>query len=364
MNIALLSPSKSSYSETFIQAQKNGLRGTVFYYYDGTPPTKLEGKGSILIPFGDFRKRYGFLYKDVKSHSLKASFKKNKIDVVLAQYGPTGEAAAAICEAMHIPLIVHFHGYDAFIWDVISKHNYYQNCFKVASSVIVVSQHMKKQLIALGCPENKLIYNPCTPDDLFYEVSPNFLNQQFLVVGRFTDKKAPYYSLLAFQKILKWHPKATLVFAGQGDLLDTCKNLAKYLDIEDAVIFMGIIKREKLLLLLEGSIAFLQHSITTENGDCEGTPVAVMEASAAGLPVIASLHAGIPEVILDNETGLLVKEHDVAAMSNHMLTLLNQPDLAHQLGKRGKQRIQKYFSRNQQLKLLQETLINAINGSC
>lgn len=360
MNIALLSPSKSSYSETFIQAQKNGLIGTVFYYYNGAPPTKLEGKGSILIPFGDFRKRYGLLFKDVRSHSLKGSFKKNKIDVVLAHYGPTGESVVDVCSALKIPLVVHFHGFDASIPSVIYKNNNYAHVFKYATAVIAVSKLMTSLLISLGCPEEKIIYNPCSPSDAFLAINPNFKKPQFLALGRFVDKKAPYLTLLAFKKVVELYPETNLIMAGDGPLRHACIHLAKQYHLENHVVFPGAITPVQFQNDLKESLAFVQHSITADNGDMEGTPVAILEASAAGLPVISTFHAGIPDVIIHEKTGLLCEEHDVNTMANHMRMLLEDANYAKQLGSNGKIHINKYFSMDKHINTLQQILEAAV----
>ncbi len=71
----------------------------------------------------------------------------------------------------------------------------------------------------------------------------------------------------------------------------------------------------------------------------EGTPVAILEASAAALPVISTRHAGIPDVIIDGETGFLVDEHDVDGMAENMIKLLDNPDLSEKMGKAGRKNI-------------------------
>ena len=74
--------------------------------------------------------------------------------------------------------------------------------------------------------------------------------------------------------------------------------------------------------------AFLQHSVVAQDGESEGTPVSVMEAGASGMPVIATRHAGIPEVVVNEETGVLVDEHNVSAMSDAIVRLAQDPALA------------------------------------
>ncbi|WP_242133231.1 glycosyltransferase [Aestuariivivens marinum] len=356
MNIAFLSPNQSSYSETFIKVQKEGLNGHVLYYYGGFVPTKLEGQGSISIKFGHIRKRLGLLYKDVSNHSLKQSFLKEKIDVVLAQYGPTGEAVAAICETLNLPLVVHFHGYDASIKTVIARNNRYENAFRVAQYVVAVSQEMIVDLIALGCPKEKIVYNPCAPQDIFYSVNPTFSVSQFLSVGRFTDKKGPTYTIKAFKQVVAKHPKARLFMAGTGELLESCKILVNDLGLQNHIVFLGSIMQQQLLDIMENSLAFVQHSITASNGDKEGTPVAIMEASAAGLPIIATRHAGIPDVVKHGETGFLVDERDVNTMGDYMLSLIKNKNLAINLGTCGKANIQNHFSMPKHLSILQDVL--------
>src|SRR5690606_7951411 len=109
------------------------------------------------------------------------------------------------------------------------------------------------------------------------KVQPTFSKKQFVAIGRFTDKKAPYYTLMAFKEAIKNHPDATLIMAGDGQLLNMCKNLVRFFKIENQVAFPGVISPEKFRELLSESLAFVQHSITAENGDMEGTPLAVLE---------------------------------------------------------------------------------------
>ena len=144
-------------------------------------------------------------------------------------------------------------------------------------------------------------------------------------------------------------------------MLNTCNNLVKTLHIEDAVSLPGKITPAEFQELLKNATAFVQHSVIAENGDSEGTPLAVLESSAAGLPVISTKHAGIPDVIIDRETGYLVDEHDVDGMARAMLKVLEDIDAAKKMGEAGKQRIKTDFSMEKYIRRLTEEISIAID---
>ncbi len=364
MNIALLSPNQNAYSETFIQAHKNHLKGKVYFYYSGILPTKLEGGNFInsrRLRILDIIKGYFNLNRfSLPEIALLNSFKKNKIDMVLAEYGETAQKILKICNELNLPLIVHFHGYDASVSEIIKNNNNYKEVFEIASFVVVVSKRMFQDLLKLGCPKQKLIYNVYGPNDEFFYVQPNFSNQQFIAIGRFVDKKAPYNLILSFLKVIEKFPKTKLIMAGDGPLLDTCKNLVKYFRLEANINFVGVISPEKYREYLSESLAFVQHSVTAENGDSEGTPVGIVEASAAGLPVISTGHAGIPDVVIHGKTGLLVEEHDVDGMAENMIKLLENPEIAKEMGEKGKINIKENFTLKRHIEVLDALIQNSV----
>lgn len=364
MNIAIFTPSQNPYSETFIQAHKNYLNGQVFYYY-GRKNIQLEGAAPLAS--ASQRKLLQIQKRLLKKPSsfidetlLLKSFRKNKIDVVLAEYGTHAHRILPFIKKAGLPMVVHFHGYDASIKEVIQKHSNYKDVFSYASKIIAVSKKMEQMLLDIGCPREKLVYNVYGPQPEFLKVEPVFSKKQFVAIGRFTDKKAPYYTILAFKKAIENHPDAKLIMAGGGQLLNTCKNLVKYLQIESQVEFPGIITPLQYRELLTESLGFVQHSITAESGDMEGTPLAVLEASAAGLPVVSTLHAGIPDVIISGKTGLLCQEHDVDSMAVNMRALLDNKNLAVEYGGFGKENIKNNFSMERHIEALQGILQNCV----
>ena len=275
-----------------------------------------------------------------------AAFRRSHVDVVLAEYGPTGVAVMEACRKSNLPLLVHFHGYDASVREVLRENaETYPAMFKQAAAIIAVSRAMERKLISLGAPAEKVHYNPCGIDcDDFDGADPEHAAPIFLAVGRFVEKKAPQLTLRAFAKVHEALPEAHLRMIGDGPLLDECRELARQLNIEQAVTFLGAQSHEVVRDEMRKARAFAQHSVEAANGDCEGTPIGILEAGASGLPVVSTRHAGIPDVVIEGETGFLVDEKDVESMAAYMVRLVHDTALASRLGHAARLHIESAFS--------------------
>lgn len=363
-NLAILSTSQNAYSETFIQAHKQIPDVNVRYYYGDPYPVFLEDKGALerslwISVFLHLSGRImGSKFVDRREGLLFRSLHREKIDCVLAEYGVTGANVLNVCKKGKLPLIVTFFGYEISAYQVVKQYQQsYVEMFQYASAIVIVSQHMRQRLENLGCPADKIHFSPSGPHEIFFEVQPKLSEKLFVSTGRFVDKKAHYYTILAFDLVLKKHPDARLIIAGDGLLMNTCVNLVRHLKIEHAVSFPGVITLQEFATHLAVACAYVQHSITALSGDMEGTPVAVMESSAAGVPVVSTRHAGIPDVVIDGETGLLVDEHDVNGMAKAMLKLLEDRELAVAMGEKGRKFMLENFSRQKHLNLLSRIVL-------
>jgi len=364
-NIAIFLPSSIQVSESFIEAHIAKLPFQIYTYHSGRPPLKLNDSEYILKKNGINTVKYiakkTLCCKSLKfnEYALFQSLKKNKIHVALVEYGITGVAIVQIIRKLKIPLIIHFHGYDAYHFDLLANSkSKYRELFEYASSIIGVSTDMVVQLEKIGAPSNKIIYNPYGPKEIFFELSPNYHSDHILALGRFVDKKAPYYLVEVLKNITNKYPNIRLDFIGDGPLLPLCKNLAKLYGIEHAINFLGALPHEEVMNYFKRAFAFVQHSITAENGDKEGTPVAVLEASAAGLPVIATRHAGIQDVIVENETGYLVNEHDVEGMINKLSLIIDDRKKCEEMGKAGRLRVRQNYSMEKHIHTITEIIEN------
>ena len=279
------------------------------------------------------------------NHALVRFLHRKQITAILAEFGNAGASIAPVAELAGIPLVVHFHGHDAHRNSLLTPdlRLQYRNMFRSATAVLGVSRAMIQALLELGCPPEKLIYNPYGPRDKFFEITPDY-RPTVLSVGRFTDIKANYLVLMAFQQALRHVPHARLVMVGNGELLETCKTLAAVWGLQHAVDFPGAVEHARVHELFAQACCFAQHSVVPSYGDAEGTPNTILEASAAALPVIATRHAGIPDVVLHEVSGLLVAERDVEGMAMAMVRVLKDPELARALGTAARSRIRNCFS--------------------
>lgn len=365
--ICIASPSLDSYSETFIKRHVQDLAFDVVTLsgpkLDRTPLDWQPPAPEWSVRAWRKIKRILGRHDPVANHLQKqvTFLRASKVQALLAEYGPTGVKVLDACRQVGVPLIVHFHGYDAYNEDqlVISRPSY-QKLFHEAAALIAVSRDMVQRLQSLGAPADKIHHVPYFVDPAAFPMQyPAAASPVLLCVGRFVEKKAPHLTLLAFARVLRQVPDARLEMAGDGPLFGACKWLARSLGIEHAVTFHGSKSHAWVANAMGRVRAFVQHSVRAVNGDSEGTPVAVLEAQCSGVPVIATRHTGIMDVVLEGETGLLCDEGDVGSMANAMIALLEDPARAGAMGSRGRERVVSAFSREQTLGRL-EAIINSV----
>lgn len=336
LNICFTSIGMNVYSETFIQNIKNLIEGNVYYCYGGFFPTESEDgklkndRTAPLLLKGLNRAK--IVKRPLGEIYFKSYLKKNNINLIIANYGPSGVELYKIANELKIPLIVHFHGFDASQTKYLKNLELeYRKMFAIAFAIVVVSEEMKNTILSLGANPGKVILLRYAPSKIFHEIVPNYESNQVLAIGRFTEKKAPYLTLLAIKKAQEKCPELKFKIVGTGELFSVCKDLSIGLGMNN-VVFSGILTPEQIKFEMSNSFCFIQHSKTASNGDKEGTPVAILEAMSAGLPIISTFHAGIPDVIINNVNGFLSEEGDVDSMSENIIELFKNRVLAKKIG--------------------------------
>ena len=368
MKLAITSPNRDKYSETFIRMQMDRLPCELLIY--GRPlATETDPGGPVvcrgvrgLASFAAHGIRHGFSSAALQEQELKRRLRQRGIDLLLANYGPAGVALQPLCAALSIPLVVHFHGFDAHAKAVLDANRAgYEALGRQAARIVVVSELMAESVARAGIPSGKIRVVRYGVDPTDFQAKQHFPQQpMFLGVGRFVDKKAPNLTVMAFKEVHRRFPKARLILAGDGVLLESTRNLAVAVGLGDAVSFPGVLERAEVAQRMHEATAFVQHSLCPNlgpsAGDCEGTPVAVLEAMMIGLPVIATRHAGIGEVVKHGRSGLLFEERDVEAMSAAMIHLAVSPQTAASMGRAARTEALEHYSAENYTDSLQRIL--------
>ncbi|MFN8356738.1 MAG: glycosyltransferase [Spirosomataceae bacterium] len=365
MNLCICAPNKFRYSETFIHNQIQALEPSVLLYEGWYPSIQPNGKSFLPFPLswlpvrGALRRYLPKVYHRLFTHLFAKYLRNHQIDTLLANYGPMGATLAEACSIAKCRLIVHFHGFDAYHYPTIQEFGErYQAMFAKAYRIVAVSRDMQAQLIHLGAPAEKVVCNPYGVElSQFGGVAPEKQPPVFTFVGRFTAKKAPDLTIKAFAEVLKVVPEARLVTVGEGERWEEAKALVQQIGIGNNVEFLGVKTPSEVAQILQKSRAFVQHSLRPTNGDSEGTPNTVLEASATGLPIVSTYHAGIKDAVVHEKTGFLVEEGDWQQMANYMIMLAQQPILAQQMGQAARRHMEENYEMSQRIQAL-KTILN------
>jgi len=165
-----------------------------------------------------------------------------------------------------------------------------------------------------------------------------------LAVGRCVPKKGFADLLSAFETLdqngLDW--RGTI--AGDGPLLDELKAYAEELGITERLEFLGSVPQKRIMELIETSDVFVLPSVPVSDGDIDGIPVSLMEAMAMGCPVVSTYVSGIPELITDEKSGLLVQPNDPKALAVAIERLAKDPELYTHVAEGGRREVEENFN--------------------
>ena len=339
-----------SYSETFIEEQIKQLE-PVHVVYEGWQPSRLKAGGSIYpLPFsilavrGVLRRVVPALYQKIYTYYLRRFLRASKVDAFLANYGPLGTTIYEACLAEGIPYSVVFLGFDAAEKKTLATYGArYALSLPRAKAIICVAESMRANLEEIAGPLPNLHVIPCGVDVSKFTPSTPSDGFNVISVARFAEKKGSLKSIQAFEILLQEFPTAHLRMVGDGPLWEEAKNYVSSQGLSENIHFLGAMGQSEYLPLLQESTVFIQHSVLTPSGDSEGTPVAILEASACGLAICSTRHAGIPEAVIEEKTGLLVDEHDVKGMAEALKKLASNPSLTRSYGAAARKHMEEQY---------------------
>jgi colanic acid/amylovoran biosynthesis glycosyltransferase len=378
------------YSETFIPAQVENFSSYSGYYvgtsHSSTPNSLIPQDKSIIlsdiVPSPGLWKT-AYKLAEFPHPTWVKRLQSLSPTLIHAHFGLDGVFALPLAKKLNLPLIVTFHGYYATadiesteqkIWynyslDYLKRRGQFfrelylrkrDRLFQEADSFIAVSEFIRSQLIAKGCPPEKIKVHYIGIDIDKFTPDPTIEREPIvLFVGRLVEKKGCEYLIRAMAKVQAQIPDIELVIIGDGRLRSTLENLAA--NSLKRYRFLGIQLPEIVKEWMRKSLLLSAPSLTTPQGESEGLPIVILEAMAMGLPVISSIHAGIPEAIIHQETGLLIPEKDWEALSNSIFNLLQDKQLREDFAIAGRQRIEQKFNLKQNTAQLEE-IYNGLNA--
>lgn len=293
---------------------------------------------------------------------LRSYFQRAKPSVLLCQFGFVALSLLDVAEEMDIPLVAHFHGRDvaSMLRFPPYRRSLVGNLHRF-SEIVVVGAHQKQWMLDHGCPPDRLHVIPCgVPSEQFtYRARSASETVRFIAVGRLAKMKGPEYTLRAYALTKRCVPRSSLLMVGDGSMRAELERAAAELGVADSVRFAGSLHPEEVCRELMDCDVFVQHSIVSDNGDCEGCPVSVAEAASTGLPVVATVCPGVVDVVVDGVTGFLGPQRDAEAMAARMIQLAEDPGLRASMGAAGRQRAVSCFDTGKQVHELEEVLIRA-----
>lgn len=382
LRVALLCEVFPALGETFVQRQVAFLGADVLCAVDKSAELKTDGGAASIrslsrnTPFDILpgwhvgRRILARLFGEPApawtaeaGAAFTAALDEMQPDVVLVQFGQNAVRAREQLEQTELPVVVQFFGQDASA--LLRRKRYVAHLpglFERAASVVVMGRDMGDRLEAVGCPADKIHVIPVgVPiDDLPVAERVGAQPCRFVAAHRWVGKKGVIESLEALARCRRDVPDVSLDLVGGGPLEGRIREFIAGEELGDAVRLHGSMPNADLhARLISKAGCLIQHSRTAANGDREGWPVVIAEAAAAGLPVVSTRHAAIPEQVLDGTTGFLVAEGDVGGMADAMIRLARDPELREQMGQAARAHTQATGALPTQLARLREVLVSA-----
>jgi colanic acid/amylovoran biosynthesis glycosyltransferase len=286
-------------------------------------------------------------------------------DAILCHFGSEGLLGSALRNVglLRGPLLTAFHGYDLSRSLSEAGSDMYARLFVEGDRFLPVTDFWKAKLVELGCPPGKIVVHRMGVDCRRFTWAPRALPAtgpvRLVTVARLVEKKGVEYAIRAVAACARAGMDVEYVIVGTGPLQPELAALASTLGVAERITLVGAKSQEDVAALLRESHILLAPSVTAADGNMEGLPVALMEALATGIPVVSTQHSGIPELVEDGVTGLLVPERDVDALAAALRRLASDRELYLRVSREGRRRVEAEFD----VDALNDRLVEILRGA-
>lgn len=290
--------------------------------------------------------------------SLTEFFVRENVVAIHAHHGKHAVEIAPVAIQYNIPLIVSIRGSDGSSRsDKLMNRNMarYRPLIKHNALFLPVCEFLKNELLSMGIPEKnaKVLYGGIDVEMFQYQERqlPLTGDIRLVSVGRLVEKKGHATLIKAMKHIHAIEPRVKLSIIGEGKERGNLEQLIDEMQLQNIVTLEGKKSSFEIAEKLKTAHLFCLPSVTASNGDVEGIPNALKEAMASGIPVISTIHGGIPELITHLESGYLVREHDVDGIVEAVRYYLEHPLKWKEICSNARRIVEEKFHLEKQLKL-------------
>jgi colanic acid/amylovoran biosynthesis glycosyltransferase len=306
-----------------------------------------RGNGSVLRKALDVR-RYGSEAVSLSMFYSALSFlDAAPYDIVHCQFGHLGSRIIMLKEigALSASVVTSFRGFE--VPKGQGDVQQFRKLFAQGDLFLPVSRSISSRLGQAGCVADKVEVLHSGIDCGLFRFTPRTRGQdeptRLLSIARLVEKKGISYAIRAVAELLRSGKTVSYTVVGDGELKSVLQEQIREAGLEKTVHLVGWKSRAEVRELLGQSHILVAPSVTAENGDQEGIPNVLKEAMATGMPVVGTLHSGIPELVEENVSGLLVAERDVEALARALSHLTDNPQRWPAMGRAGRKRVEEAF---------------------
>ena len=291
--------------------------------------------------------------------------------LIHAHFGVNGVYALPLARRLGIPLVTSFHGFDATLATpaFLGSPEWAQYRFRRArlardgALFLCVSEYVRDRVVALGFPAARTRVHYIGVDtETIRPATTHRSRPTVLHVARLVEKKGTADLIAAFAAVVQRVPEAELQIVGEGPLEQRLRRQVERLGLAGAVQFLGAQPHAAVLERVAQAWVLALPSVQARSGDAEGLGMVLLEAAASGVPAVATRHGGIPEVVVDGETGRLCAEHDVGALAAALTGLLRDDGLRRRLGEAARARALRHFNLQRQCAALEDIYEDVMGG--
>lgn len=291
----------------------------------------------------------------------------SRFDIIHCQFGTQAYRGLAFKRLLKPAprLLVVFRGFDISRYVRQGGGRLYQRLFKDVDFCLANCSFFRQKAIELGLSSKKISVHYSGLDASKYNFRPRRLEPghsvRIATTGRLVEKKGIEYAIRAVALLAQTYSGLNYCIIGDGPLRPYLENLVEELNAHSYIHLLGWKNESEIIQILDSSHLFVAPCVTAADGDQDAPVNVLKEAMAMGLPVISTLHGGIPELVQDGVSGFLVPERDARAIADKLAYLIEHQNRWPEMGRAGRVYVECHYSLdklNDRLVMVYQSLVS------